>query len=68
MIKIKFWNYYVLIIIYYTVRAELTRCKAFSSLYDLEKNCPFLPEVRNEEEIFKRIKDAVGKATETVIS
>ena len=40
----------------------------FTSLYDLEKNCPFLPEVRNEEEIFKRIKDAVGKATETVIS
>ncbi|EFX66116.1 hypothetical protein DAPPUDRAFT_332519 [Daphnia pulex] len=35
----------------------------FTSLYDLEKDCPFLPEVRHEEEIFKSLKDAVGKAT-----
>jgi DNA-directed RNA polymerase subunit K/omega len=40
----------------------------FTSLYDLEKDCPFLPEVRHEEKIFKSLKDAVGKATEMVIS
>jgi hypothetical protein len=40
----------------------------FTYLYDLEKDCPFLPEVRHEEKIFKSLKDAVGKATEMVIS
>lgn len=31
----------------------------FTSLYDLEKDCPFLPEVRHEEEIFKSLKDVL---------
>jgi hypothetical protein len=36
-------------------------------LYDLNKDCPLLPEVRKEEDIFNGLKDSVKKATESVI-
>jgi hypothetical protein len=36
-------------------------------LYDLNKDCPLLPEVRKEEDIFNSLKDSVKKATESVI-
>ena len=36
-------------------------------LYDINKDCPLLPEVRKEEFIFNSLKDSVKKATESVI-
>ena len=37
----------------------------FAALYDLEKDCSVLPEIRKEEDIFNNIKNSLKKAFES---
>ena len=38
----------------------------FTSCYDLEKDCPVLPETRTEEEIFLNLQNSIKQASQTV--